>query len=67
MSEGIRKLMKISTLRKLNNEFDLGLKNIEEMSTSQLRKTIFKIKADKGLTIKITSKYQVTLRGKGNE
>lgn len=60
MSSGIRKAAKIATLKKLNNEFDLGLSNnnVENMSTSQLRKKIFHIKSENNLTIKITSKYQ---------
>lgn len=64
MNDGIRKAMKISTLKKLNGEFDLGLSNnnIENMSTSQLRKKIFQIKSENNLTIKITSKYQNTLQ-----
>lgn len=48
---GIRKTSKTQTLKKLNLELGLGLDEIEieNMSTSQLRRTIFKIKEEKKL------------------
>jgi len=58
MSDGIRKSNKILALRKLNNDYNLNLKGIENMSTNQLRKTIFKIRIEKGLSINKLSTYQ---------
>ncbi len=58
MSDGIRKSGKVHALRKLNDDYNLGLKDIEYMSTSQLRRKIFEIRNTKGLTIHKSSKYQ---------
>lgn len=58
MSDGIRKSAKVRVLKKLNDNYNLGLKNIEYMSTNQLRKTIFKIRSEKELHINKISKYQ---------
>jgi len=58
MNEGIRKSGKINALKKLNDDYNLNLKGIEYMSTNQLRKTIFKIRSEKNLSINKTSIYQ---------
>jgi hypothetical protein len=66
---GIRRKGKINTLLKLNKQFNLGLsqKSIEQLSTNQLRKIIFEIKSKNGLTIKKSSKFQLTQTTKGND
>jgi hypothetical protein len=63
---GIRRTGKIKTLKKLNKQFKLGLCHIEELSTSQLAKLIFEIKVQNGLTIKKSSKLQITNKSKGD-
>lgn len=58
---GIRKDMKVKTLKKLNKQFKLGLCDIEELSTRQLTKLIFETKQQNGLTIKKSSRLQPTI------
>jgi len=58
--EGRRKSMKILTLTKLNDKFNLGMSKveIEGLSTAQLRRKIFEIKQKNGLVINKRSIYQ---------
>ena len=57
---GIRKTGKINTLKKLNEEYQLGYSNaqIENMGVGQLRRIIFQVKIKQNLTIPKNAKLQ---------